>query len=140
MSSRNINGSPVTAVVLVDPVTGDPTSPGGGGGGSGLTDTQLRAAPVPVRPAATTVTILTAQTQATGTNWTTFGSQACSALDLVNNTGTTIEYRRGGTGSGMTIPSGGSRLIVGITNADQISVRRVDTSNVQVTVQAEAMS
>jgi hypothetical protein len=39
----------------------------------------------------------------------------------------------------MQVLSGASRLIVGITNANQIEVRRVDTSNTQVTIQAEAL-
>jgi hypothetical protein len=40
----------------------------------------------------------------------------------------------------MTILSGSSRLVVGITNANQIDVRRVDTSNTQITVPAEAIT
>ena len=91
-------------------------------------------------PLASSVTIVSAQTQATGTNYTTFSSQACDALDLVNNTGTTIEYRRGGTGSTIPIPNGSARLILGISNADEISIRRLDVSNTQVTITAEAMS
>lgn len=85
-------------------------------------------------------TIMSAQTAATGTNWTTFASQACAILDMQNFTGTAIEYRRGGAGSAFRIPDGGQRRIVGITNANEISVRRVDTSNTQVTVAAEALS
>lgn len=85
-------------------------------------------------------TILSAQTAATGTNWTAFASQACTVLDLQNFTGTAIEYRRGGAGTAFRIPDGGQRRIVGIANADEISVRRVDTSNTQVTVAAEALS
>lgn len=82
--------------------------------------------------------IMSAQTQATGTNWTAFSSQACVALDIVNNTAVTIEYRRGATGTAMQIPAGGARMVIGITNANQIDVRRTDTANTQVTVQAEA--
>lgn len=40
-----IDGQAYEAVVLVDPATGTPVAPGGG---SGLTDTELRATPVPV--------------------------------------------------------------------------------------------
>lgn len=82
--------------------------------------------------------IMSAQTAATGTNWTAFASQACVALDIVNNTGTTVEYRRGATGTAMQIPTGAARMVIGITDANQIDVRRTDTSNTQVTVQAEA--
>jgi hypothetical protein len=91
-------------------------------------------------PTASSASILALTTAATGTNWTAFGSSACVALDLVNNTGTTIEYRRGGAGNTIPILSGSSRLIVGITNANSIEVRRVDTSNTQVTLTAEALT
>ena len=90
-------------------------------------------------PSSNSVTILAATTAATGTNWTAFASQVCASLDIVNNTGTTIEYRRGATGTSMQIPSGAARMAIGITNANQIDVRRTDTANTQVTVQAEAI-
>ena len=90
-------------------------------------------------PHATTVTIVAATTNATGSSWTAFSSQACDALDLLNNTGVTIEYRRGAAGTAMQVPTGTSRLIIGITNASAIDVRRVDQSNTQVAVQAEAL-
>lgn len=85
------------------------------------------------------VDILSVTTAATGTNWTDFGSNDCKSLDIVNNSGTTIEYRRNGAGLGMPIPDGGSRLVIGISNSNQISVRRKDIGNTQVTVYAEAM-
>lgn len=88
----------------------------------------------------TSVSITSAQTAATGTNWTAFASAACTRLDLVNLTGTDIEYRRGGTGSTFILPDGSGRMIEGLTDADEIEVRRVDTSNTQVTVQAEAFA
>jgi hypothetical protein len=115
----------------------------GGGGGSGLTNAELRATPVPVRssiPVVTSVTIVSLQTNATGTTWVTFGSQTCNALDIVNNTGTTLDYRRGGAGNSIPIPSGSSRMVIGITNANSIDIRRHDTSNTQVTVTAEAIT
>jgi hypothetical protein len=98
---------------------------------------------VPVQnsvPTAASGAILTLTTNATGTTFTAFANTACVALDIVNNTGTTIEYRRGATGTAMQIPTGSARLVVGITNANQIDVRRTDTSNVQVTLQAEAFT
>jgi hypothetical protein len=90
-------------------------------------------------PSATSVTVLNLTTAATGTNWTAFSSQVCGALDIVNNTGVTIEYRRNATGVAMQIPNGAARMVIGITNANQIDVRRTDTANSQVTVQAEAI-
>lgn len=88
-------------------------------------------------PRVQSVSITSAQTAATGTNWTAFADGPCTALDLVNTTGTAIEYRRRGAGETMPIPDQTSRMILGITNASQIEVRRVDTSNTQVTVKAE---
>jgi hypothetical protein len=115
----------------------------GGGSGSGLTNSELRASAISVKssiPVVTSVTILSLQTNATGTSWVTFGSQTCNALDIVNNTGTTLDYRRGGAGNSISIPSGSSRMVIGITNANSIDIRRNDTSNTQVTVTAEAIT
>ena len=129
--------------VAVDVSAANPlpiTAPGSIAVTGALTDAELRAAAVPVSvPLAVSATILTLTTAATGTNWTAFGSSACDALDLTNSTSVAIEYRRGGAGNGMQVLSGASRLIVGISNANQIEVRRVDTSNTQVTIQAEAL-
>ena len=79
---------------------------------------------------------VSAQTAATGTNWTAFGSQSLKQLTISNQTGVTLEFRQGGSGVGFQIPSGAFYTFFGITNANQIDVRRVDTSNTQVTVQA----
>ena len=90
-------------------------------------------------PFASSVVIVTAQTAASGANWTAFGAQACTALDIVNQTGADIEYRRGGAGNSIKVPTGTSRMVIGITDASSISVRRVDQTNTQVTVSAEAI-
>jgi hypothetical protein len=90
-------------------------------------------------PNASSVTIMSVTTAATGTNYTAFSSQTCNSLDIVNTSSVAIEYRRGATGNSMTILSGSSRLVVGITNANQIDVRRVDQSNTQITIPAEAI-
>lgn len=97
--------------------------------------------PIPASvPNANSVTIMSLTTAATGTNWTAFSSQTCNSLDIVNTSSVAIEYRRGAAGNTMTILSGSSRLVVGITNANQIDVRRVDTSNTQITIPAEAIT
>jgi len=90
-------------------------------------------------PGAVSATIMSLTTAATGSNYTAFSSQACNSLDIVNTSSVSIEYRRGGAGNTMTILSGSSRLVVGITNASDISVRRVDQSNTQITIPAEAI-
>lgn len=88
-----------------------------------------------------TVTPLSLATSNPGSGFAQFGTQACTSLDLVNNTGTTLEYRRGGSGTiFIPVPPGTSRLIQGIANANQIYVRRVDQSNTVVTTVAEAFT
>lgn len=88
-----------------------------------------------------TVTPLSIATSNPGTNFTQVGSQACTSLDLINNTGTALEYRRGAGGTVfIPVPNGTSRLIQGITNANTIYVRRVDQSNTVVTAVAEAFA
>lgn len=79
---------------------------------------------------------LSIQTAATGTNWTAFASQACKQLTISNQTGTTIEVRQGGSGVGLQVPTGAFYTFFGITNTDQLGIRRVDTSNTQVIVTA----
>lgn len=82
--------------------------------------------------------IMSATTSATGATYVAFASQKANKLVISNNTGTPIEFRRGGAGSAFVIPSGQLYEIDGITNADQIEIRRADTTNTQVTVGAEA--
>jgi hypothetical protein len=97
--------------------------------------------PLPVSvPNATSVVIMSVTTAATGTNFTAFSSQACNMIDINNTSSVAIEYRRNGAGNTMTILSGSSRLVNGISNASDISIRRVDTSNTQITISAEAYS
>lgn len=86
------------------------------------------------------VTITSVATNATGANFNAFAALACSSLDIVNTTGTDIEYRRGGAGSTIVVPTGTSRLVQGITNANAISLRRVDQGATVVTVAAEAFA
>ncbi|MDY3551389.1 hypothetical protein R5W24_000465 [Gemmata sp. JC717] len=77
-----------------------------------------------------------AQTAATGTNWTAFPSRALKQLTVSNQTGVTLEFQQDGAGVGLQIPTTGIYTFYGITNANQIGVRRVDTANTQVTVTA----
>ena len=90
----------------------------------------------PVIPSMTTGGHVSLTTNATGTNWTAFGSQALKQLTVSNQTGVTLEFRQGGSGVGFQIPSGTFFTFFGLTNANQIDARRVDTSNSQVTITA----
>jgi hypothetical protein len=91
-------------------------------------------------PTAATATSLPLTTSSTGTQYVAFTSSACIALDIINNTGTVIEYRRNATGTAVQIATGSARLVTGITNANQVDVRRTDVSGVQVSLQAEAFT
>jgi hypothetical protein len=90
----------------------------------------------PVIPSMTSGGNLSAQTNATGTNFTSFGSQALKQLTISNQTGVPLEFQQGGAGVALPIPNGAFYTFYGITNSNQLGVRRVDQSNTQVTVQA----
>jgi hypothetical protein len=77
----------------------------------------------------------------TGTTYAPFGSLACDALQIDNTdpAAVAIEVQKGGTGGTIKIAAGGTRYFAGITNANQLSVRRADTSSTSVTVSAEAI-
>lgn len=89
----------------------------------------------------TTVTIVSLTTDATGTTYTAFGSQACEQLDIVNTAvaAVDLEVRRGGSGYTIVVPAGSSRMFVGLANASDLQVRRLDQSNAQVTFTGEAI-
>lgn len=83
------------------------------------------------------------QTAATGTNWTALGSQACDQVEIVGVawSGTTkvddidFEVRKTASpGEVYRISSGTAVLFRGFANVDELQIRRVDTSNTQVTV------
>ena len=95
---------------------------------------------ISARPSMSSGVHISAQTAATGTNWTPFGSQPCKQLTVHNNTGTVVEVSVGGTGVGIPIQTGMFYTFFGLTNASELSIRRVDQSNTQVTVQARAES
>lgn len=84
--------------------------------------------------------ILNLTTSGTGTNFVAFADTPCNGLDVVNSSGTALEYKRDGAGLTMFLPDNSARLIPAITNANQISIRRVDVSNTTVTITAEALT
>jgi hypothetical protein len=76
-----------------------------------------------------------------GTTFTAPASNACTRLVVDNTTGTDLEYQRGGAGATQVIKAGTvGRVIEGLTNADQVAFRRVDTSNTTVTFSVEALN
>ena len=74
------------------------------------------------------------QTGATGTDWIAFGaSTACEQVTIVNDTGTKLEVRQGGAGTGLRILDQSTYTFYAVGNLTALEVRRVDTSNTQVT-------
>ena len=90
----------------------------------------------PVIPSMSSGGNLAVTTDAVGTNFTAFSSQACKQLTISNQSGTTIEVRQGGAGVAFQIPTGAFYTFFGITNANSLDVRRSDTDNAQVTITA----
>lgn len=72
------------------------------------------------------------QTQASGATFKTFTGLACTTLSLSNSSVADLEYQISAAGGVQIIATGASYLITGITNANQVGVRRLDQSNTQV--------
>lgn len=89
-----------------------------------------------VIPILSTAGHLSVTTASVGTNWTTLGSNPCKQLDVANLTGTTLEFRQGRSGVGFQVPTGMVYTFFALTNTDNLEVRRVDTSNTQVSFTA----
>lgn len=73
-----------------------------------------------------------------GNGWTVFGAQACDQVVVINNSGVDVEVQRNAVGTAMPILDGNFYTFVGVTNANQLRVRRIDQDNAQVTLQTEA--
>lgn len=79
---------------------------------------------------------LSITTAVVGTDWTAFASTPCMRVHVLNTSSTAVEVRQNGAGVGLVIPINAGFTFSGISDADQLSVRRVDTSNTQVTITA----
>ena len=79
---------------------------------------------------------LNAVTSTTANSFTAFASQACKQLTITNNTGQKIEVQQGGTGTTIVVFDQSYYTFYGITNTNQLGVRRVDLATTAVTVQA----
>lgn len=75
-------------------------------------------------------------TPTVGTNYQAFASQECSQLTIANDSGTTLEVRQDGAGVALPVFDGTYYTFFGVTNSNQLGVRRKDTSNTQVVVKA----
>lgn len=95
-----------------------------------------------VKPGSAAVTaIVQVQTNATGTNYSAFESASCSSLTICNGArdAVPIEVRlAAATTRTIQIPVNGVMTFVGLSNANEVEVRRADTSNTQIYIKALA--
>lgn len=84
---------------------------------------------------------ISVQTAATGTNWTALGGVTAddrfNRVHIVNNTGTTLSFRRNGGGTVFQLPQGLTWSFA-IVHLGNLEVKRADDSNTQVTIYGEA--
>lgn len=115
---------------------GTATLIGGGSGGSsgGLTNAQLRAEALDVHPGFSAGGNLTVKTSSAGTTYTTFPAQACGQITVVNDLDVTLEVQQGGAGVGCPVLAQSSFTFFGVSNANQLSVRRKDQNVAQLDV------
>jgi hypothetical protein len=105
-----------------------------GWGNNGTFNAVSENAPLPVLPVMRSGGNIEVSTS--GGTYASLPSASCRQVLVVNDTGTTILVRQGGSGVGLPIRDGQSVSLLGITNANQISVRRKDSAATAVTVQA----
>jgi len=77
------------------------------------------------------------QTANPGTGYTPLSQQVAGSVTIINNTGTTLEISKDGGTTKIQLPTAASFCVNFITDANQVSVRRADTSNTQVTAYYE---
>ena len=129
---------PATEALAVDPPTETtlaamsaklPASPGPKAGSASLS----------VVEALPTTTNFSVQTSATGSSFVALASAACNVVRIINAWpgAADIEVRRGGAGVTIPVPGGAERAFDGLTNANELDVRRIDQSNTQVTISCE---
>ena len=79
---------------------------------------------------------LSVQTAASGTGFAVFADQAARQITIINNTGTSIEVRQGAETVYLPVIDATGYTFYGLSNANQLAVRRIDQSATQVTVKA----
>jgi hypothetical protein len=86
-----------------------------------------------VTPQMSSAAHISVTTNSTGANYQQFGSQACKQVLISNQTGVSLEFNLdGSTGPAVRIPTGAIVPFYGLSNANQLYVRRVDQSNTTV--------
>jgi hypothetical protein len=87
-----------------------------------------------VMPVASNSAYSSVQTSAIGSNYVTLAEAIAGSATFINNTGTTINVSKDGGTTFMQIPTGASFCVDFIQNTNQVSVKRADNSNTQVTI------
>jgi DNA replicative helicase MCM subunit Mcm2 (Cdc46/Mcm family) len=87
-----------------------------------------------VMPVASNSAYSSVQTSATGSSFVSLASAIAGSATFINNTGTTINVSKDGGTTFMQIPTGASFCVDFIQNTNQVSVKRADNSNTQVTI------
>jgi len=77
------------------------------------------------------------QTSATGSSFVALSQQVAGSVTIINSTGTTLDISKDGGTTKMQLPTGASFCVNFITDANQVSVKRSDSSNTQVTAYYE---
>lgn len=65
-------------------------------------------------------------TNANGTGFVALPAQACAQVTVINDTDVTFEVRQGGVGAAAPVLAQSSFTFFGVSNANQLSVRRKD--------------
>jgi hypothetical protein len=76
-------------------------------------------------------------TSSTGNQWQALANQACKYVSLQNVSDADVDIQRNGTGAIWTLSAGYGKTFRGITNANQLAIRKSDQSNTRVTLQYE---
>jgi len=79
-------------------------------------------------------------TNTVGTSFAIFSDIFCKQIVIANTTNTDIEYQRNAAGVAFPIPAQSAKTIIGITNSNQIGIRRIDQNNTQITLFAEIIN
>jgi hypothetical protein len=87
-----------------------------------------------VMPVSSSSAYAAIQTSATGSTFVTLPDVIAGSATFINNTGTTINVSKDGGTNFMQIPTGASFCVDFIQNTNQVSVKRADNSNTQVTI------
>ena len=75
-------------------------------------------------------------TNADGTTYNAFASTPCGQVTIVNDTGVDLEVRQDGAGVAIVVFNGQPFTFYGLSNANQLGVRRKDASVTPVTLAA----